>query len=723
MSSRREFLAGLPAAALSQRSRAGALPGDIPTAESNASVRMTHRFGDVYGPPGLTNFLGCVQSALDATAVRALSFPPYAQGEMSMDPLANRGDATGVLFVDGEYAAARRETIEFQWFPDRIERRSTTRAIEIASTTILPPARQAVAVRVRVTNRSAARRRTEIKLVLQGGVVRSVALWDATTPGERFNNVSVDDGRSAVVFGSQQGHAFSAQGAWPEPSRVTPGALAFDFDLGPGERREFVFAVALGDTESTALDAMQEAARGFDAFEAACRKQWDDTLAAAFTPGNTIFSGYLPSLATTDPGIRRLFNTALITLLFQRRTTAASVYGTTYVTLAPRYWETTSFLWDTSLSAMMLALLDPEVLRRMMETWMELDVHKHFGTEYLTGAGVGPWYSVNDFAMCRMAREYLRWTGDRAWLDRQVGNRNVIDHLVSYATHWRTLDTNGHGLADYGGVENLLEAVSSYVHEVASLNAANVWCLRFVSQVLTLRGDTAGSSKLRAEASALARRVLDLYVPGKGIWHCRLPDGRMQEVRHCYDFATVLATIGQDLSVSQKKEMVAFFRRELQTPAWMRALSTHDADVAFSVRPDHQWTGAYAAWPAISLTALYAAGEPALALEWMHGIARTATQGPIAQAHFSETAFDPETGGGARKSSSDMPYINDWSCISGSAFLDPIVEGLFGVNAALDGAITAAPRFAGFDPKAELRGLRYQGTGYMVSASGVRRER
>src|SRR4030095_1353355 len=111
---------------------------------------------------------------------------------------------------------------------------------------------------------------------------------------------------------------------------------------------------------------------------------------------------------------------------------------------------------DISLSAMLLAQLDPAVLRRMMETWMVLDVHKHFGTEVLTGKGIGPWYSVNDFAMCRMAREYLRWTGDLAWLDKDVGGQKVLDRIVSYATHWRSLDANKHGLADHrGGLSTL----------------------------------------------------------------------------------------------------------------------------------------------------------------------------------------------------------------------------------------------------------------------------
>ena len=195
-----------------------------------------------------------------------------------------------------------------------------------------------------------------------------------------------------------------------------------------------------------------------------------------------------------------------------------------------------------------------------------------------------------------------------------------------------------------------------------------------------------------------------MYVPGSGVWNCRLPDGRMQQVRHCYDFGTILSTIPDDLSTTQKREMAAFFRRELQTPAWMRALSCHDNDVIFSVRPDHQWTGAYAAWPAISLSALYRAGEDAAAYEWMRGLARTAMQGPFAQANFTETAIDPEAGGAARKSPSDVPWINDWACVSGGAYLEPILEGLFGIRAPLRGAFRRRRGLRDLTPRRSFAG-------------------
>ena len=84
-----------------------------------------------------------------------------------------------------------------------------------------------------------------------------------------------------------------------------------------------------------------------------------------------------------------------------------------------------------------------------------------------------------------------------------------------------------------------------------------------------------------------------------------------------------------------------------------------DEDVLFSVRPDHQWTGAYPAWPPETARGLYRIGEVDLAFSWLRSLARSANQGPFGQAHFADNVVAPNEGG-ARKSPSEMPYINDW---------------------------------------------------------------
>src|SRR5262249_7616979 len=149
-------------------------------------------------------------------------------------------------------------------------------------------------------------------------------------------------------------------------------------------------------------------------------------------------------------------------------------------------------------------------------------------------------------------------------LDKRIDGTPAIDRLAQHALYWKTLDRNGHGLGDYGKLENLLEVVSTYLHETAGMNAGNVSGMRFVASLLERRGDSAGATKMCAEASQLAERINSLlYVDGKGWWRCQQPDGSLNEVRHCYDLIAVLDNMFEDLSESQKKEIGAFFWNEL----------------------------------------------------------------------------------------------------------------------------------------------------------------
>jgi len=332
---------------------------------------------------------------------------------------------------------------------------------------------------------------------------------------------------------------------------------------------------------------------------------------------------------------------------------------------------------------------------------------------------------VNDFAMSLMARDYLRWSGDRGWLHRKLPPRpgtaahelEVWQFLLEYAGHWKQFRQPG-GLADYGGILNLLECVSTYVHQVASLNAGNVFSMRFAADVLDLLGDTLGAASQREDARQLVSDIRPLYADGRGYWRTRFPDGRLVDVRHCYDFFTVLNTIGGDLTGTQKREMVEFFLREFHSPTWMHALSPDDDDATFSVRPDHQWNGAYPAWPPQAVLALCRAGEHSLATQWLKGLARSANQGPFGQAHFVDPIV-PADAGGARKAPIDFPYITDWSVSSGGSWVSAVIEGLFGVEATLAGGLSAAPHIEEFDPSAELRNLHYQGTRYHVTRRGA----
>ena len=684
----------------------------VPTVADLAADPITHHYDDMVAPSGLTNHLGTVRVDHDLTSVTAVQFPPVSQG------LAT----TAVAFVDGRIFKSYGAPVTHEWRADRVVRRAALPGLELETTTVVVPGTTAVAIEVRVRNTGAENRAVEVMLSLAARVVSGDAAWNSPESPDAKNEASVDDSR--LVFVDDAASAWSVQGvdvpATARLSGVAPasedfmvgiggmgrgGDVTVVLDVDAGGEARFGYINAVGRTRDEAVAAYDSVAADVAGAVAESERYWNAQLEASVTPGNSEFSGHLPVLETTSEPLRRLYWWGILGILYFRRDYAGNVLERSYDTLMPNYWATTTFIWDFSLSSVTHALLDPAAMRRQLSHWIASDTHTLFGTSSLTVGPVGQWYSVNDYAMTRLVRDYLRFNGDAAFLDeQQQDGRSVLDHLRFWARAWQGLRRSS-TLADYGEIENLLECVSSYTHEVASFNAANVWNLRVTAEVLDARGDAAGAAELRAEAAELVAEVRKLYLPGEGFFAARQPDGSKLPVRHCYDFNIVGTTISDDLDETTRAEMVAFFQRELQTPQWLRALSPWDPDASYSVRQDHQWNGAYTAWPADAARALVALGEPKVALDWLPGLARTANQGPPAQAHFVEEA-QPLINGGARKAPPQLPYINDWACSSAGAYVALVIESLFGAAPGIDGLGEVDGCVAQLDPAAVLRGLR-----------------
>ena len=688
----------------------------VPGTDQLASARMVHLPGDNFNPPALTNFLGCVQADVDITGFRALNFPPFGSGN----------SLTASLFVDGTLFAATGAPITFTWYPDRIEREAEYHGLRIRSTLVLAVGRRAAVQRLRVQDLSGRARDVEVRFGVRGHFARSTKHWGFSPPLEWTNLSEVDQERACVRFRSHPGDVHSQQGCVPAPDQLDARGATYRFHLGAGEEWSchFVCAVAADEAGASALyDAL---AADPDREIHHAHDDWDDEIRAVFTPGNTRYGGHLPTLQTADPDLKRIYYMSALGLIYFKRDIPESVHGRAYDTLMPRYWHNVTFIWDYYLSSTAHAMLDPEVMTGYIERWATKDIHRHYGTDLLTGEAVGPWYAVNDYAMVSLITEYLRWTGDMAWLDRSVERdgdappSSGLELTMEYATKWRDFRSES-GLADYGDIGNLLECVQTYVHEVASLNAANVWSMRTVAELLELRGDSDGGAALRREAGELVQRLQGNYVRGGGYWNTRNPDGTVVPVRHCYDFITVLNSIPDDLDQGQRDEMLAFFQSQLQTPVWMMALAPTDDDAMFSVRPDHQWNGSYPAWPALAVTGLYRIGHEDVAAHWLRGLAATFNQGPLCQGHLVDTVYGTEMGG-ARKAIADPPYITDWNSSSNGRWLNVVLESIFGIVAGFDGTITATPRLDAFDPAAVLTNVPYQGRLYTVDRDGIREQ-
>lgn len=693
----------------------------IPTLQDLAGDRLMHRLRDLYSPATAQNEYGYVQAAKSVSGLTAISLPPFACCGVPDTPWSPGFLLTCELFLNGRILLSYfpGDEVTYQWYPHRFVRETQAHGLRFTSETFMPVRSRAVAQSIRIKNLGSTSRTVSLGFDMRAAVTNKTTSWMVNSPGEGDNLIRWDSSRGCLMFEAQHSKAVSVQGIAPKAGRVDSGRmLVLEVTLEPGEVKEVKYVNTVDSDLQSALAAYDALQARFTEAAQENERVFTGLLKSAFTPGNPDFSGYLPQLETEDESLWQLYQAGFKNLLFARRATPDSKYGTTYLTLGGRVLPTLSFPWDTSLTSLSLALLDPEALRRLIENWFVQDMHQHLATDYVTGEGVGPWYAVNDMAIVRCAQNYLRVTGDFSWLDKHIGDNSVLGHLVAHATYWKKLDKQGHGLGDYGKLENLLEVVSTYLHETAGMNAGNVSSMRFVAELLERRGENSRASQLRAEAKELAQRINEkLYVAGKGWWKCGQSDGSFIEVRHCYDLLSVLDNMFDDLSETQKQEMSRFFWQELHADYWMRALSPNDVDATWNIRPDHSWLGAYSAWPPMTAKGLYKTDAPARLSAWVKNLAKAGNQGPIGQAHFVETAF-PLEHGGAYKCPTDAPYLNDWCCISGGGFVDLVIDTIFGANLTLFDGPKAKSRLDDFDPGARLINLRYQGKNYTVSAKG-----
>jgi len=704
----------------------------IPKSKDLAGDRLVYQYDEIFNTPPAQNEAGFCQATKSVSGIAAILFPPFSC--CGAPPIPTPGGdispgnlTTCELFLNGRMLVSypRPEAkLAYTFYPHCIVREAAAQGIQFVTQTFLPPGRSVVAQQITVKNVSRETRKITLGFDLRAGVTCKREPWYVGDPGELDNRITANVPEGYIAFESQHTRAISVQGFTPRPNRVEQKRiLVYDVKLIPGEQRVFRYVNAIGDDREAVLAAYSRQQAQFPDSLKEAEQAWDARIGAAFTPGNSEFSGSLPRLETRDPALWKLYHAGFLDVLLSRRVTGSSVYGPTYVTYG-RGLSTLSYIWDTVLSSLSIALLDPKPLRTLLETWFVTGMDQHYATDYISGKGMGVWYAANDMGILRGAHDYLRVTGDMRWLEKSLDGKTVLERLAAHAVRWKQLDKLGHGLADYGGMDSLLECVSTYIHEVASVNAGNVYGMRFVAGLLDRHGDSSRAAEFRAEAKDLAARINRLlYVPGKGWWKCGQPDGSFVEVRHCFDLLTILDTMFEDLSDAQKKEMARFFWNELQTPLWMHALSPGDADASWNpgafngpqgLRSDHTWIGSYIAWPPMTARGLYKFDSPSRIAGWLKNVSKTANQGTYGQAHYAETTIAPDAGG-ARKDP-----VGGWYESAGGSFVNLVIDSIFGADLTLDRGIQVNSRLKDFDPSAKLVNLIYQGRDYTISSEGAR---
>jgi hypothetical protein len=527
--------------------------------------------------------------------------------------------------------------------------------------------------------------------------------------------IEVKDTRTSAVSG------FSLVTKPDSVAVFSAGATSYyEFSLGAGESKVIRFAMAWGDKTNAVNDDLKKIDANFDVLWKDVQEEWETRWAAIFQPGNNILSGAFPVLETDDSIASKVYYTGPLTMLYLMNTNLPQ-HKKVFLTGGPRWGASITFFWDITEWATLWAVVDPEMMKEHLTSWVGIDPSKHFGQDNFNGQGVGNGYSANYWALFQMMRAYLTVSGDTAFLSQNIEGKTVLQHLESYAQNWKRISIYEEGknmddiykLADFGADEwNLLECVPTYKHIVPSFNAGYIWMMRETAEFHEQLGNTARANELRTEASEMLQRLLKLYA-GNGVWYSLYPDGRKIEVRHCLDFMFLGRYLPNDIPPAIKNEMMDFAYRELITDQWMRAQSVNDVAAKDSDRPDHGPLGAFDGWPAGTMDALVQLGYPDKALDFYHAIEPVTHEGIWAQAHelWGENKWKKD----ARVRIAKRGWHNRESS-SGIAMSQVMLKNFFGFYPSVDGSPIKQNKNWNF--KGKLHHVKYKGKYYTLDASG-----
>lgn len=258
----------------------------IPTVDDLCSTPMVHKQGDVFNPPGLTNFLGTVQTDVDLTGIMNMNFPPYSCGN----------GKTGALYIDGIYFASTGNRVTTTWYPHKIVRSAFHCGLEYITETVLKTGGTAALVKITVKNPSCNSRVTELRLGLHGAVVRKDSAWrDAAVPRGEENGRTLEPSLGGFIYQAPEGDAFLIQGVYPAPERIDGRGITSRVEVSPGREKSIYFCVSLGGTRDEAEALHTRTIQRGDEVIGEAGEEWNRELTAVFTPATTGTQGTSPS--------------------------------------------------------------------------------------------------------------------------------------------------------------------------------------------------------------------------------------------------------------------------------------------------------------------------------------------------------------------------------------------------------------------------------------------
>ena len=357
--------------------------------------------------------------------------------------------------------------------------------------------------------------------------------------------------------------------------------------------------------------------------------------------------------------------------------------------------------WDTSYASELLSMLDPKGLQEAFLTFIRSGLLTCTYIPWNGKAGEFA-YAQDPFAKMRMLQDYLRQTGDMAFLDRVENGATVYAWMKRMGADLKKQKGRPDGFLDFGSnSNNLLEIrTDGYEHVVAATNGLAAEYFQQVADWGRERHDPE-AEQFAQWASQLKKSLNDkLWNEQAGWFDNVFPDGSRQLVLSYHLFDILNAGL---LSERQQQRLVAHIREgEFLGPYGMYSIAKSD-DVHWDLM-DEDWGGGgqYTGMPLRIAETLYRLGYNELGWNILARCARWTERYPyLPQDAFTDSITDQVE---------DMPLE-----IAAGSGVQAILFGVFGLRPAMDGSLEVSPAYHHELGEAKMAGYHFRGHTYDVA--------
>jgi len=627
----------------------------------------------------------------DVLSVRGLWAPPYAATNFRIQ-----------VRLNGEVVP----TAEYRWDGNLCERSGEVCGLEVSSTTSVPMQGRAATLRFTVRNGREEKMRVSVQIDLRGGA-EYVRFWEFSGPGSSDEPLPWAEKTLAWAHGNSEGNLLLKPGPGaalavatdlPGPTwRPLEGHWEAEVELAAGESRSFSLSAAVGAQENAAAQEALEAVAGGEATADAARCDWQGAVADVFAK--------LPRLQASDPRLERFYNRSLVHCLLNQWRVPELILTPYYSTGGINGGCVCCYLWDFGEPWEILALYDPEAVKRHILQFLAVDITHHFAFVPTTGEAFGPWYPVNQEKIIFLIYYYVLLTGDKAFLREQAGERTVIDWVLYHALYRDHPDLPV-TLIDYGKGNNHLELRGNfrYDHHLPDLNGRRYANYHAADELARLAGVSAPDLPARAEA--LKALVKDLMWSPEHRWFSHL-DGNYSPAQ-CYT-VQMFKLLGSDVLDGEQVEGLISHLNECEFLSAFGLHSMSKLDPAYDqIDIDNGGGGNYTAFTPQIIERLYKLGRADVAEDLLQRILWWGERMPYWGDSIVANNVDYRR---------DTPLQNTIGALAGA---QSILFGMFGVTVAADGSVTVNPQPPAFSPEISLTGLKVRGRELDILVAGGR---